>query len=99
MRTFTIEALYKNCRKLKFRGGRFISNTPYGAVKKSFASVQEHYGKKALKKYIIHLRETTQGSEHKIFKYHVKRIDEPIELKLNGTVVTFKYHTKVKSIN
>lgn len=100
MRTFTIEAVYKTkCNKLRFIGGRYESESPYGAVKKCFASVQEHYGKRALKKYIIHIRETTRGSKHNVYKYRVQRINNPVEVIRDGKTFIFKYVTKVKSLN
>lgn len=98
MRSFTIDGVYKKCSKLRFKGGRYISDTPLSAVKKCFSNIQQHYGKKASKIYDIHIKETTQGSEHKVYKYRVRRIDSPTEVEKDGKIITFKYKTKVKSL-
>jgi hypothetical protein len=100
-RSFTVEAIYRSGKKLRKDGGRYISETPANAAKKAFSQVfrnmstSKKSGRVALE---VHMRETTSGSAHKIFKYRVSKINDETEVEINGETVVYKYVTRVKAI-
>lgn len=97
-RTFTIEAIYNSSgNRLRYDGGRFISDTPAGAARKAFshAARTRKSGRLSLE---IHMRETTQGSLHKIYKYKVRRIPNHSEIEHDGTSIVYKFTTKVQAL-
>lgn len=80
-------------RAVSFNPGRFVGHFPNKVVSKMFTQVR---GKaKSLK---IAVRETTQGSAHKIYHYKVTKVHDPVTVERDGVEVTFKYSTKVKSV-
>ncbi len=97
-RTFTIEAVYKNGHKIRFDGGRYISDTPSSAARKAFTQAYRHTKTKGKLSLELHIRETTQNSSHKTYKYKVSRLQNPTEASWLGENVVFKYTTKVKAI-
>jgi hypothetical protein len=97
-RTFTIEAIYKNGHKIRFDGGRYMSDTPSSAARKAFTQAYRHTGAKGKMSLNIHIRETTQNSLHKTYKYKVSRVQNPTEASWVGESVVFNYTTKVKAI-
>ena len=96
-RSFTVHSAYTTAgRKLKFTGGRYMSEIPSNAVRKAFSQISQNMkGKVTLE---IHLRETTQNSAHKIYKYKVTRKYQPTEVQIKDTTIVYKYTTKVKAI-
>ena len=74
-RSFTVDALYKGKTKLRMCscGGRYINNTPSGAAKKAYS--QYFRGKSKKSALIVHVRETTNGSDKKIYKYKISKED------------------------
>ena len=97
-RSFTVESMYKGKTSLHTEGGRYISSTPSGAAKKAFSQYCRHHkvsGKLALE---IHMRETTNDSAHKIFKYKVSKINQERQVVRNGETITYKYITKTKAL-
>lgn len=97
-RSFTIDAIYKQGNKTRFSGGRYISSTPSGAARKAFSQAQRHMRHKGRLTLEIHMRETTQGSNKKMFKYKVSKINDSTEIERNGETVVYKYSTKIKAI-
>jgi hypothetical protein len=96
MRSFTVEAAYSSGRKLRFKGGRYMSEIPSNAAKKAFSQMsQKMKGRVTIE---VHLRETTQGSAHKTYKYKVTRKYQPTEVQIAGQTIVYKYVTKVKAI-
>lgn len=95
-RSFTVDTVFRGSKKLKFSGGRYISEIPYNAARKAFSQISKKIkGRVSLE---IHLRETTQNSTHKIFKYKITRINKPTEVTVNGQNIVYKYITKVKAL-
>lgn len=92
-RSFTVESIFQSGKKLSSKGGRYISSSPTGAAKKAFS----HHSK-TQKSLEIHLKETTQGSAQKSYKYKVSKIKEDTEVKRGNQVIHFTYKTKVKAI-
>jgi hypothetical protein len=99
-RSFTIDAVYYRGKKLRFSGGRYISENAASAAKKAYSQLYRNYKQKckAHNVYIIHMRETTQGSEHKVRKYKVQRIPEKQGVVRDGTIIMFNYKTVVKAV-
>lgn len=100
MRSFTIISVNKlNGSKIRYDGGRFISDTPSASAKKVFTKVYHHINAKGPMSLNIEIRETTQGSAHKEYKYRVVRKSEKIEVERDGEIITYNFITKVKSMN
>ena len=99
-RSFTIISIEKtNGSKLSIKDGRYMSETPAGAAKKMFSQGRQHCRDKC-NSFKITLRETTQGSSKKEYKYRVTRVKDPIEIEYkNGDVVLHEFTTKIKSLN
>lgn len=97
-RTFTIEAAYRNGHKLRFDGGRYYSDTPMSAARKAFTQVYRHIGADGRLSLVIHIRETTQGSLHKSYRYKVSRVKTPTEADWLEDSVVFQYTTKIRAI-
>jgi len=95
-RSFTIDSIYKRGRKIGYKDGRFLSSTPAGAARKAFSHASR--GMKGRVSLEVHMRETTQGSKHKVYSYKISRIHDPITVTINGDDITYKYQTKVKSM-
>ena len=101
-RSFTIDSILKNGRKVKYSGGRFISKTPSGAAKKMFTKACQlnKSGKKGTAcSLIVNLHETTSGSRKKEYSYRVNKIYNPVEVNIGGDLVTFRHTIRTKSKN
>jgi hypothetical protein len=96
-RSFTVEAFYKSGKKLRSSGGRYISSTPAAAAKKAFSQYYRNHksGRFSLE---VHIRETTQNSSHKIYKYKVSKVKDEREVVRSGETIVYKYSTKIKSL-
>ncbi len=101
-RTFTINNAYHvdGC-PTKFShndySGRYISKSASRAVSKALThlcAVKRIHGQCTL---YIELRETTQGSSHKLYGYHCKRIRLETPITVNGR--TYHYKSKIKSVS
>ena len=98
-RSFTIESIKKTKGgKVNYTGGRFISETPAASAKKAFSKAYHHLNAKGPLSLKITMRETTQGSAHKMFEYRVTRKAERVEVERDGEVIVYNFVTKVKSI-
>lgn len=97
-RSFTIHAVYRHGKKMQVEGGRYISETASGAARKMFSQIYQDMRPKGRITLEIHVRETTQGSMHKIYKYKVTKKSHPTEVNINGQTIIYKFITKVKSI-
>lgn len=98
-RTFTIEIIYNTKgNKIHFDGGRYISRTPSGAASKAFSQAYRHFKGKGKMSLKITLRETTQGSVHKSYKYRVSRVPQESKREIDGKIISYSYITKVRSI-
>jgi hypothetical protein len=97
-RSFTVESLYKSGKKIKSSGGRYISSTPASAARKAFSQYYRSHKKQGRFTLEIHIRETTSGSSHKIYKYRVSKIKKETEVIINGETIVYSYITKVKAI-
>ena len=97
-RSFTVDALYQSDKHLKTSGGRYISTTPANAAKKAFSQYCRRHNKIRRFSLIIYLRETTNGSSHKIYKYKVSKVGEENEIKRGGETIMYSYKIQIKSI-
>lgn len=99
MRSFTIEKITKtNGNQVRYNEGRFISKTPAGAVKKSFAKAYHYLNASGALSLKITIRETTQGSLHKSYSYRVTRKAEKKTVVRDGETITYNFTTSIKSI-
>ena len=106
-RTFTIHEVttVHGCKTKKPHNSRYHSSTPESAAKKAHTVLCGRKNVKGTCTFIITMRETTQGSNRKLYTYKVSRhkLDEPVELS-NGVVfdhkvVARKAKSKKKSKN
>lgn len=99
MRSFTIESIKKtNGGRVNYKDGRFVSETPVAAAKKAFTKAYHHLRKKGALSLIITMRETTQGSHKKEYKYRVKRVAEKTEVERDGETIVYSFITKAKAM-
>jgi hypothetical protein len=97
-RSFTVDAFYKSGSKLKTNGGRYISTTPASAAKKAFSQYYRNHKKAGRFSLEVHIRETTSGSAHKIFKYRVSKVSEYNEIQRAKETIVYSYTTKIKAL-
>jgi hypothetical protein len=102
-RSFTITSATTSTGRVKGEtniGGRFLSKTPSGAAKKMATQI---CGKSKIKgRCVLHieLKETTQGSSGKTYKYKVTRVYDPVTVEYkNGMEITREYRIEIKSMN
>jgi hypothetical protein len=76
--------------------GRYISKSPAGAAKKAGSRILKKKGQISTH---VHIKETTQGSLKKTYKYIVRRqkLSQQKVVSLKGRRVTYKYKTTVKA--
>lgn len=96
-RSFTVDSVYNmSGKKMKFKGGRYMSEIPSNAARKAFSQIS--HNKKGKLSLEIHLKETTQNSSNKIYKYKITRVNKPTVVTKGDTTIVFRYLTKVKAI-
>jgi predicted flavoprotein YhiN len=95
-RSFTVEALYRRGKKLNTSGGRYINKTPSEAAKKAFS--QYYRGKSGKMTLEVHIKETTNDSSNKIFKYKISKVVKNKKVERDGKMITYKYETIIKSL-
>lgn len=74
--------------------GRYISATPSSVAKKIGNRVLKQ---KKVQKITIEVKEITQNSKKKVYKYQVSRIKNPKTIVRAGKEITYQYEIKVKS--
>lgn len=84
MRSFTVEAAKDANGKVtnfsnKDYSGRYMNRNPAGAAKKAATQLCRDKKVKGSCVMTLHMRETTQNSKHKVFKYKLtrKKLAEP----------------------
>jgi hypothetical protein len=97
-RSFTVEALYRNGKHLRTHGGRYISKSPLSAAKKAFSQYYRNHKTSSRFSLEVHIRETTQNTSDKIFKYKVSKINEARVVKKGDQMIHYHYTIKAKSI-
>jgi hypothetical protein len=97
-RSFTIDAIYKAGKKIRYSGGRYISSTPSSAAKKAFSQYYRTHKIKGKVTLEIHIKETTNGSAHKTYKYKVSKLKQINEVIRNGEKIVYSYITKIKAL-
>ena len=90
--TYTIEKSESG-----FVGGRYNSKTPGGAAKKAATRLFKNTNKKVIK---FTIRQTTQGSDKKLYKYEAKRIklDKPVVITIKGNEIKYEYKTVITAL-
>jgi hypothetical protein len=101
-RSFTVDKIINTQGKtISFTGGRYMSNTPSSAARKAFSQAyrvirqQSNIRPRILD---IHIRETTQGTSNKIFKYRITRSRTIAKIQPKDEPIFFTWVTKVKAI-
>jgi hypothetical protein len=46
----------------------------------------------------IHIKETTQNSSDKVFKYKVSKVKDPRDISRGKQIIHYEYTTKVKAL-
>ena len=99
-RSFTV-----NGSSVNHTGGRYISNSPYGAAKKAASQQFKKLKAGQPKKVKFMIKETTQGSDGRSFFYVATRtkLSKPTEriVKFKGVekVIKNEYTTKLEKCN
>jgi hypothetical protein len=100
MRSFTILKIQRTGdKRVNYIGGRFLSETPAASASKMFTKAYHHLNAKGPMSMKITLRETSQGSNKKEYVYRITRKSDLVEVERDGVLVTYKFSTKVKSLN
>ena len=97
-RSFTIEKAMRVGKNLNVSGGRYMSKTPVNAAKKAFSHILRQKDFKGRVTMEIHIRETTRGSNNKIYKYKVSKKNKETKVDREGETIVYNYITYVKSI-
>jgi hypothetical protein len=97
-RSFTVDSVNRLGKKLRFSGGRYLSESPISAAKKAFSQVCQVKGIKGPCTMKIHIHETTAGSDKKVYAYKVSRISDRREVQRGNELIVYRYTIKVKSI-
>ena len=97
-RSFTVTSIKKSGRSIKTDGGRYISKIPSSAAKKAFSQYYRQHKTKGAFSLEIHIKETTQNSSGKVFKYRVSKIKDPRDITRGKQVIHYEYTTKVKAL-
>lgn len=102
MRSFEVmEALKHGGCKTKSHTGRYVSKTPFQAAAKAFTRLCRHKKIRGQCTLAIAVRETTQGSNHKVYRYKFKRskLPEP-KIMMEGTdrEYVIEYNVKGNSL-
>ncbi len=99
MRSFTIVKIVssKDNKKINYTGGRFLSETPSSAARKAFSKAF-HYKNGKINSMKVTIRETTQDSNHKEYKYRVTRKPHETTIKRGKEEITYNFITKVKAM-
>lgn len=98
-KTYTI---HTSC--INVTGGRFKSSSPSAAAKKAATSLFRRASKmqkyKSYKKITFCLRESTSGSEKKMFEYSATRVKlvKPIVRVINGVEIVNKFKVTVNAV-
>lgn len=101
-RSFTInDARHTDGCPTKFSSkgytGEFASSSPAGAASKAASGLCRVKRIKGKCSIFVSVRETTQGSKKKVYKYKVTRSKRKVPLELNGR--TIEYENKTKSVS
>ena len=101
MRSFTVVRAIDKYGKKKGSAnlrGRFRSKTPVGAAKKSFTRICNKSAIKGQCSMNITIQETTRGSKHKEFSYHLIRKRSPTMIQHGSRQVVHRYKNTAKSL-
>jgi hypothetical protein len=97
-KNYTVEKYLLKGKEHKL-GGLYKSTRPSNAVKKAYNQIcRKNNLKNKCGEIKITLRETTRGSNKKIFNYKVKRVllEKPKKIQRNGKEIVIKYAIKVE---
>ena len=99
MRSFTILKVdKKEGGKVQYEGGRYTGEIPANVAKKMFSQCNKHCRTKC-GSMVITMKETTQNSNKKEYKYRVSRKKQDTTIVRNGVEIHYSFVTKVKSLN
>jgi len=102
-RTFTVVKVVRDGKETEFKGGRYSSNSPSSAARKSANLACKEYGD-GRQEIDIYMQETTKNSAKKSYAYHAVRtkVDEKdVSFQTGGgdkVSVPFKFQMSVKAL-
>ena len=81
-------------------GGRFISKSPGGAARKAFTRICRSTKVHGVCTMFVSMKETTEGSSGKVYKYRLKRskLNPPQKVKIGKSFITYKYKNNVIAV-
>jgi len=93
MNTYTVHE-----SDLGFTGGRYKSKTPSGAAKKAATRMFRTTNKKSV---VFTIRQTTQGTDKKLYKYRANQVklDKPFILTIKGVQIEYKYKVDITPLD
>lgn len=97
-RSFTVTLIKKSGKKVKSNGGRYISKSPSSAARKAFSQYYRQHKASGQLSLEIHIKETTQNSSDKVFKYKVSKVKDPKDISRGKQIIHYEYTTKVKAL-
>lgn len=97
-RSFTVTKVYVHNSLVNFYDGRYLSSTPSGAAKKVFSQVLKTCAPEDTKSMEIHIKETTQNSLKKDYKYRVYREEVNKMVMICGKEVFYRYKTLTRAL-
>lgn len=97
-RSFTVITIKKSGRSVKTDGGRYISKSPSSAAKKAFSQYYRQHKTSGKLSLEIHIKETTQNSSGKTFKYRISKVKDPKDISRGKEIIHYEYTTKVKAL-
>lgn len=99
-RSFTVSTVYRGGNEItSVIGGRYLSDTPSSAARKAFSMAIRSIKPDGRISLEIHLKETTQVSDKKVYKYKVSKKNKNTNIKVGDKEIMYKYTTTVKSLN
>ena len=97
-RSFTLTHIKGD--KTKISENRFVSSTPASAAKKAFTRICRDKKISGVCSYQISMKETTRGSNEKVYKYDLKRekLKKPLIVQRGEVKIKIEFETKIKSV-
>ena len=93
MNTYTVHE-----SDIDFTGGRYKSKSPSSAAKKAASRMFKMTNKKHV---VFTLRQTTQGTNKKLYKYRAEKIklDKPVILTIKGVEIIYNHKIDIKPLS
>lgn len=81
-----------------FTGGRYKSKSPSSAAKKAASRMFKMTNKKHI---VFTIRQTTQGTNKKMYKYRAEnvKLDKPVILNIKGVEIIYNHKIDIKPLS